>query len=153
MDILAALFAQTAPSARAFFSGNLCATAQFTESGYLHLLKSGELTLSRTGAADIVINEPMLLFFPRGRAHRFTGTGDGGADLVCAKVDLGGDAGNPIGEGLPELILLPLAEHPLLRPVCDLLLAEGFGERDGRQAAIDHLFDGRPPSTICSIIF
>lgn len=141
MDIFAALFAQTAPSARAFFAGNLCTAAQFTECGYLHLLKKGELTLSRTGEEDITISEPMLLFFPRGRAHRFTGAAEGGADLVCAKVDLGGDVGNPIGEGLPELILLPLSDHPALGPICDLLLAEGFGENDGRQAAIDHLFD------------
>ena len=141
MDNFAALFAHAAPSARAFFSGNLCNTAQFTECGYLHLVKRGELTLSRTGVADIKISEPMLLFFPRGRAHSFKTPTEGGADLVCAKVDLGSDVGNPIGEGLPELILLPLAEHPALGPVCDLLLAEGFGENDGRQAAIDYLFD------------
>ncbi len=141
MDIFAALFAHTAPSARTFFTGNLCATAQFTEGGYLHFLKSGALTMSRAGESDIILNEPMLLFFPRRRAHRFTGAAEGGADLVCAKVDLGGDTGNPIGEGLPDLVLLPLAQHPTLGPACDLLLVEGFGENDGRQAAIDHLFD------------
>ena len=70
MDIFAALFAHTAPSARTFFAGNLCATAQFTECGYLHLLKSGTLTLSRTGETDIILNEPTLLFFPR-RLERF----------------------------------------------------------------------------------
>lgn len=141
MDIFAALFAHTAPSARTFFAGNLCATAQFTECGYLHLLKSGTLTLSRTGETDIILNEPTLLFFPRRLAHRFTGAAEGGADLVCATVDLGGDTGNPIGSGLPDLVVLPLADHAALRPVCDLLLVEGFGENDGRQAAIDHLFD------------
>ena len=141
MDIFAALFAHTAPSARTFFTGNLCTTAQFADCGYLHLLKSGALTLSRSGEADLILNEPTLLFFPRGQAHRFTGAAEGGADLVCAKVDLGGDNGNPIGEGLPELILLPLAEHLALAPICDLLVAEGFGESDGRQPAIDHLFD------------
>lgn len=141
MDNLAALFAHTAPSVRALFSGNLCNAAQFTECGYLHLLRKGELTLSRTGAADIKISEPMLVFFPRGRAHSLTAPPEGGADLVCAKVDLGGDVGNPIGEGLPELVLFPLAEHPAMGPVCELLLAEAFGEDDGRQAAIDHLFD------------
>ena len=48
MDIFAALFAHTAVSARTFFTGNLCTTAQFADCGYLHLLKSGALTLSWT---------------------------------------------------------------------------------------------------------
>jgi hypothetical protein len=66
MDLFAALFAHTAPTAQTFFSGNLRATAQFTERGHLHLLKAGALTLSQSGAADIVVSEPSLLFFPRG---------------------------------------------------------------------------------------
>lgn len=141
MDLFSALFAHAAPTARTFFTGNLCSTVQFTERGHLHLLKGGALTLSRDGMTDITVDEPTLVFFPRGQSHRFTGTGDEGADLVCATVELGGEAGNPIGEGLPALVLLPLASHPALRPVCDLLVAEGFGEDDGRQAAIDRLFD------------
>lgn len=141
MDPFAALFAHAAPTARTFYAGNLCETAQFAECGHLHLLKGGALTVSQSGEPDIVVVEPTLLFFPRGRAHRFTGAAEGGADLVCATVDLGGDAGNPIGEGLPELILLPLAAHPALAPVCDLLVAEGFAEGNGRQAALDRLFD------------
>lgn len=141
MDMFAALFAHTAPTARTFFSGNLRATAQFTERGHLHLLKAGALTLSQSGAADIVVSEPSLLFFPRGRAHRFTGAAAAGADLVCATVDLGSDTGNPIGEGLPDLVLLPLSAHPAVGPVCALLIAEGFAEDDGRQVAIDRLFD------------
>jgi AraC-like DNA-binding protein len=141
IDPFAALFDHAAPVARTFFSGNLCATAQFTECGHLHLLKGGALTLSQAGAPDIDVTEPTLLFFPRGRAHRFTGAADGGADLVCATVDLGDGVGNPIGEGLPELVLLPLASHLSLGPVCDLLVAEGFAENSGRHAAIDRLFD------------
>ena len=141
MDLFAALFAHTMPVARTFFSGNLCATADYAGAGHLHLLKSGGLTLSRTGAADIAITEPTLLFFPRVCAHRITAAAAGGADLVCASVDMGSDTGNPIGEGLPELVVLSLAAHSALRPICDLLLAEGFAEHDGRQAAIDRLFE------------
>ena len=141
MDIFAALFSHSAPTARTFFTGTLCTTAQFTECGHLHLLKGGALTLSQSGTPDIAVSEPTLLFFPRGRAHRFTAADEGGADLVCATIDLGGTVGNPIGEGLPELVLLPLASHPALGPVCDLLTAEGFAEDDGRQVAIDRLFD------------
>jgi AraC-like DNA-binding protein len=142
MDHFAALFAHAAPSARAFFVGNLCETTQFTaECGHLHLFKGGALTLGQAGSPDIALSEPTLLFFPRGRAHCFTVDPTRGADLVCATVDLGGAEGNPIGEGLPELVVLPLAAHPALAPVCDLLIAEGFSYGDGRQVALDRLLD------------
>jgi AraC-like DNA-binding protein len=141
MDPFAALFAHVAPRARTFFTGKLCQTAQFTDEGHLHLLKGGELTVVQTGQGDLQLDEPTLLFFPRGRVHSFAVNADRGADLVCATIELGGAEGNPIGQGLPELVVLALASHPALTPVCDLLLAEAFSERGGRQAALDRLFD------------
>ncbi len=141
MDPFAALFAHVTPRARTFFTGTLCQTAQFSDAGHLHLLKGGELTLVQTGQSDLRLNEPTLLFFPRGRVHSFAANPERGADLVCATVELGGAEGNPIGQGLPELVVLPLASHPALTPVCDLLLGEAFCERGGRQAALDRLFD------------
>jgi AraC-like DNA-binding protein len=107
----------------------------------LHLLKGGELTVAQTGQGDLQFGEPTLLFFPRSRVHSFAVNPERGADLVCATVALGGAEGNPIAQGLPELVVLPLASHPALAPVCDLLLGEAFSERGGRQAALDRLFD------------
>lgn len=142
MDHLAALLAHATPTARTFFTGKLCQDFDFTEAGgHLHLFRSGAVTLSGTGAADVTLCEPTLLFLPRRRPHRFLVDPERGADLACAHVELGSEAGNPIGQGLPGLIVLPLADHPGLAPVCELLLAEAFGESDGRQAALDRLFD------------
>lgn len=141
MDHFAALFAHVTPTARTFFAGNLCETTQFAEFGYLHLLKGGALTLTQSGAADIAVSEPTLLFFPRPRAHGFTIGSQRGADLVCATIDLGSDRGNPISQGLPDLVMLPLDSHPTLKPACELLVTEGFADSDGRQAALDRLFD------------
>lgn len=141
MDPFAALFAHITPRARTFFAGNLCQTMQFTDEGHLHLLKGGALTVAQAGRDDLQLDEPTLLFFPRGRLHSFTVNPERGADLVCAIVELGGAEGNPIGQGLPELVVLPLASHPALAPVCDMLVDEAFSERGGRQAALDRLFD------------
>ena len=38
-------------------------------------------------------------------------------------------------------MVLPLASHPALAPICDLVLGEAFSERSGRQEALDRLFD------------
>ena len=141
MDPFAALFAHTTPRARTFFTGTLCKTVQYPDVGHLHFLKDGKLTLVQSGQSDLRVDEPTLLFFPRGRAHSFVVNPERGADLVCATVELGGAEGNPIGQGLPELVVLPLVSHPALAPICDLLLGEAFSERGGRQEALDRLFD------------
>ena len=141
MDPFAPLFAHVTPRARTFFTGTLCKTVQYPEVGHLHFLKGGELILVQTGRNDLRFDEPTLLFFPRGHAHGFVVDPERGADLVCATVELGSAEGNPIGQGLPELVVLPLASHPALAPICDLLLGEAFSDRDGRQEALDRLFD------------
>jgi AraC-like DNA-binding protein len=141
MDPFAALFAHVTPRARTFFTGNLCQSAKFTDGGHLHLLKGGALRVTQVGAADFKLSEPTLLFFPRGRAHGFKVDPERGADLVCATIELGGAEGNPIGQGLPELVVLPLAAHPALAPACDLLVGEAFSDGGGRQVALDRLFD------------
>ena len=141
MDPFAALFAHVAPTARTFFTGTLCQTLQFTDVGHLHLLKAGLLRVTQDGEADLELVEPTLLFFPRGRIHSFVVDPEGGADLVCATVELGGAEGSPIAQGLPECVVLPLAAHPALEPVCNLLIGEAFSEGGGRQTALDRLFD------------
>ena len=141
MDPFASLFAHVTPRARTFFTGTLCKTVQYPEVGHLHLLNGGELTLVQTGQSDLRFDEPTLLFFPRGRAHGFVVDPERGADLVCAPVELGSAEGNPIGQGLPALVVLPLASHPALAPICGVLLDEAFSERSGRQEALDRLFD------------
>lgn len=141
MDPLAALFAHAKPTARTFFTGTLCQSVEFPVGGHLHLLKAGRLTLRHGDEPDVTLTEPTLLFYPRTRPHRFVVDPERGADLACATIDLGGAAGSPIGDGLPPLVVLPLADHPALRPACELILGEAFGPGAGRQAALDRLFD------------
>ena len=141
MDPFAALFAHATPRARTFFTGTLCKTVQYPDVGHLHFLRGGTLTLVQSGQRDMSVEEPTLLFFPRGRAHGFVVDPQRGADLICATVELGGAEGNPIGQGLPELLVLPLSSHAALAPICELLLGEAFAEHGGRQEALDRLFD------------
>lgn len=141
MDHLSSLFAHFTPSARTFFSGNLCRTAEFGTGGHLHLFKGGKLTLAQQGSDDVVLTEPTVLFFPRGRAHRFVTDPEIGADLACAYVDLGGEFDNPVARSLPAFVMVTLAGNPALAQTCELLWSEAFAEADGKQAALDHLFD------------
>ena len=149
MDKLTPLFARFAPTARVFYTGNLCSTKDYFESdgvGHLHLLRSGQLRVASgvTGSspADLLtIDQPSVLFYPRPRSHRLQADEGNGANLLCATVDLGIEMRNPLVMALPAVLVVPLQEVTAIAPTLDLLFAEAFGDRCGRQAALDRLIE------------
>lgn len=141
MDPFNVLFAHITPSARSFFVGNLCTAATFAETGHLHLLRAGAVTVVESDKSALRLTEPTLLFYPRARSHDFRVKSGESADLICARIDLGGEQGNPVGTGLPERIVLPLASQPSLQPISNLIMIEAFTEGGGRQVALDRLFE------------
>ena len=143
MDRLSALFSRFTPTARVFHSGLLCQTVNFDAQdgvGYLHLLRAGPLRVVSKGLPVRTLTEPTALFYPRACDHRFVIPGDG-AELLCATVELGSDAHNPLSRALPAQVALPLRSLPALGPTLELLFAEGLGKQCGRQAALDRLME------------
>lgn len=143
MDHFEALFRHGVPSARTFFSGNLCEGVGFENAdglGYLHILHGGRLLVSGNGP-PFELTRPSLLLLPRPTAHRFEPDADVGADLVCATIRLGGEQTNPIAVGLPDLIVIPFDSSPTIAPTLELLLGEASAGNDGRQVALDRLFE------------
>ena len=144
MDHFLALFNQVTPTARAFFSGNLCRLTDFDDPdrlGYLHILRAGTLRVDRPGVASVTLSEPSLLFAPRHAPHSFVPDGESGVDLVCATVELGGNQGSPVAQSLPAMMIVPIAHVETMAPTLDLLMREAFDARDGRQFALDRLFE------------
>ena len=77
------------PTARMFFSGNLCTLTQGSEAdglkqGTMHLLSRGELQLTRKGFAPLNVRAPSVLLLPRALEHWVQGSGPQGVDLKCA---------------------------------------------------------------------
>lgn len=99
------------------------------------------MRLGRIGHDAIEIDEPAILPLPRNAPHAFEVDAVRGADLVCATIQIGGGLGSPVAAGLPDLIVIRLAEIATLAPTLDLLLDEAFAARDGRQVALDRLFE------------
>ncbi len=144
MDRLSALFERFTPKARVFYTGNLCQLADFDaddDIGYIHILKSGRLTVSSQRGPDMLFDEPTVMFLPRSRFHRFLPDASCGSDLVCASVDLGGRRGNPLALGLPDMILIPFHQIKELSATIGLLMDEAFSEQSARQAALDRLME------------
>jgi AraC-like DNA-binding protein len=139
MDRLSPFFSNFTLSAKVFFSGRICGTSpdHATRSvGHLHVLRSGVLNILNQGGKPTVLREPTVLLYPRPGEHTFQTEG---AEIVCAFVDFGAGTLNPLLAALPQLLTVPLSAVPGLAPTVDLLFAEAFEERDGRQAAVDRL--------------
>ena len=141
-DRLEALLYRFEPRARVFYTGNFCSLVNFDArpgTGHLHLLRGGLMEVIGPEGRSDLLSEPSLLFFPGAARHQLRASHEGGVDLICASVLFGQDFGNPLVNGLPPLIILPLASAPSLASVLELLFNEAFGTQCGRGAALDRL--------------
>lgn len=141
-DRLAPLLQRFELKSRVFYAGNLCSLVNFDAVegvGHLHLLRGGHLQLTAPDGRVHDFDEPSLIFFPRATHHRLHANQGDGADLVCASVELGASLGNPLVQGLPSPLVLPLGEVPSLDGVLQALFLEAFAEGSGREAALSRL--------------
>lgn len=142
MDPLSPVFARFSLSARVFYSGMLCGVADFDNAqgvGILHVLRRGRLRVVQPGARGLELDQPTLLFYRQPVLHRFEVDDSAGADLVCAFIDFGSGAGNPVLQGLPDVVAVPMAHIAGVESALALLFDEAFAQRSGREAAIDRL--------------
>jgi AraC-like DNA-binding protein len=141
-DAFATLLRGFKLKSRVFFAGQLCGAAQQdirSGQGHLHMLRRGPMQVQGPQGQSLSLSQPSVLFLPRPTAHQLSSDERGGADLVCATVELGAQFGNPLVAALPELMVLPLAALPALHGVLDALFAEAFAQEPGREAALDRL--------------
>lgn len=139
-DVLQPLFEHFRIRARTFFSGNLCTVAGFDQSngqGDLHLVRRGGGEVRyQGGRPSLRIQEPGLLFYPRGLPHYLVPEEPEGLDVVCASITFGSGVGRQLATALPDVMQLGLEE---VGPLADLLFQEAFGISEGRQAVVDRL--------------
>ena len=130
--------------ARGFHAGPLCGIHEFGVRpgiGQLHLVRRGPLEAHHGAAGVERIEQPSLIFYPRPLQHRFVCDDRRGADMACADIELGAGADTPIAAALPPVLVLPLTALPGAGGLLDLLFAEAFAERCGRQQVVDRLFE------------
>lgn len=141
-DRLSAILEHFELRARVFHSGSMCGVATFDEekgSGHLHLLRSGQLRVESPGAAAIELKQPTLLFYPRAAPHRLRSEEKAPVDLLCASIDFGPAALNPLLASLPPMLLIPLQQASILDKTLELLFSEAFAQHCGRQVALNRL--------------
>lgn len=139
MDRLSPFLSHFTLTARVFLAGHVCGTTsdhRTKTAGHLHVLRSGSVKILNKGGELTVLREPTVLLYPRPQEHTFE---TDGADIVCAFVEFGAGMLNPLATTLPNYLAVSLSSLPELEPTVELLFAEAFGTRDGKQTAVDRL--------------
>ena len=143
-DLLSPVLTHFSVQARVFYAGSLCGHAAFDEAenmGFLHLLRSGTVRLRDHDGFAETLSEPTLLFYSRPLTHVLDTDPVIGADIACASVDFENKAFNPIALALPPRFQCALGELDQSQAVLELLFAEAFAARPGRQEVLNRLFE------------
>lgn len=144
MDRLSTLLAQFGMHASTVLAGPLPAElfiAGSERTARLHLLRHGELWFQLGQQQVVRITEASLLLLPRPTAHRLTALAGSQAELVSATLSFDGGLDNPLTLALPDYLLIPLRDIPMLHSNLDWLFAEAFAAHCGKNAVLNRLFE------------
>lgn len=124
-----------------FFSGNLCGIQSFDtpNSGHLHLLRTGSITLQQSNGSKLFINEPTVIFIPRPVGHRIISQHTDNTQLVCATVVIESISRNLLFEALPNLLYLPLNVERNIGRTTEWIFEEAFAQSVTRLVMLDKL--------------
>ena len=141
MDRLSSLLSPMSLAARVYFSGQLCLVSEIVQhasESHVHVLRSGRLRIHHPDGTAVALDQPSIVFFPQGGAHKLEPLGEG-CDLVCASLDPGREVRTALLSSMPACLVLPLAQSAGLLATLNLLFEEAFNPRCGKQAALDRL--------------
>ncbi|WP_457394026.1 cupin domain-containing protein [Roseateles sp. P5_E1] len=146
LDRLSPLFERFRVRASLFHAGPLCGVTHFDAGpgrGFLHVMRNGEMEVRHARATGLIerlwVREPSLVFYPRPLAHDFHNAPTEGSDFVCATLDF--EAGHPLVQALPPLVVLPLAQVDGIDATLSLLFGEAERVRCGQRLLADRLFE------------
>lgn len=144
MDSLSALLEHLDFSAEVFFTGKLCGLQAFDEdgqSGTLHFVRQGSMTLVTDQGNELRLTPSSLVFLPEGIKHRLNVKDHGDAELVCANVRMPAHQRIALAGHLPRIICIRVEDDADLSETARLLFTEAFEARHGRQIMINRLCD------------
>lgn len=144
MDRLSTLLAQFGMHATTVFAAPMPAELTIAASEHcarLHLVRHGDVLFQRGQQKMVRICQPSLLLLPRPATHRLLAPAGSQAELVSATLSFDGGLDNPLTLALPDYLLLPLSDIPLLHSNLDWLFAEAFAAHCGKNAVLNRLFE------------
>lgn len=105
---------------------------------HLHLLRQGVLEVPDPAGGGVHLRQPSAVFYPRSWRHRIVAD-TSGAEVLSAAIDFGSGDENPLLQGLPAMMCLPLSEMPSLDATFGILFVEATSRRCGHSTVLDRL--------------
>lgn len=143
MDDLGKIINHITLSAEVFYSGNLCGIQAIggSDSGHLHILESGKLTIITNEGHKVCLDTPSVIFIPSGTEHKIISSESDQANLICALVKFNASNCSSLIKSLPQFIYYEINSSESIGQTAKWLFDEAFGEQSGRQVMIDKLAD------------
>lgn len=144
MDKLSTLLGRYTFSARVFFNGDFCNTNEFAEdrqAGHLHLVREGPVVFVHEDGTSLRVDEPSMVFYPRGMKHGLEVPPGATANLLCAMIAFDKGGANPLAGMLPDCIRLRLGDMTPMRHTLELLFCEASQGGQGHEVILDRLCD------------
>jgi AraC-like DNA-binding protein len=104
-------------------------------------VRKGPVVFTHLHGEALRIEEPAMVFYPRGMRHGLEVPDGASATLLCARIVFEDRNANPLVRVLPDCMHIPLRELEPLRHTLDLLFAEASHARQGREVILDRLCD------------
>lgn len=140
MDRLTPFFERFPARMDTFFAGSLHRRHDAAEDGArgeIHCVRSGKLDVLADGRLIARIEEPAVIFSPRGCTHALVP--DPVAEVVSARFDFGQVFDNPLVLIDPGVVVIPMSQAPEIVATHALLMEEGLSQRCARGFAVDRL--------------
>jgi AraC-like DNA-binding protein len=140
MDRLTPFFERFPAHMHVCFAGRLEGRYEADRSvthGHIHCIQSGRLSVHADGESFAWIDEPAVVFSPRGDAHALVAETTG--EMVSARFEFGQAFDNPLIHIDPGIVVIRLSEAPDIVSTHALLMEEGLSQRCARGFAVDRL--------------
>jgi len=140
MDRLTPFFERFPARMDVFFSGRLLSRYDAAEDGTrgeIHCIRSGTLSVVSGGRRLAHVDQPAVVFSPRGCAH--TLVPDPIAEVISARFEFGQAFDNPLVLIEPAVVVITMSDAPEILAAHSLLMEEGLSQRCAKGFAVDRL--------------
>lgn len=140
MDRLTPFFERFPARMDVFFSGRLVDrydAADHGARGEIHCIRSGTLSVIVDGVRIARVEEPAVIFSPRGHVHSLVP--EPTAEVVSARFEFGQAFDNPLILIEPAVVVITMSQAPEILAAHHLLMEEGLSQRCAKGFAVDRL--------------
>lgn len=144
MDELSALLQDLDFNAEVFFSGSLCGLEAFDKqenTGLLHVLKSGSMTMFTEQGHELTVDQPAVIFLPSSSQHRIQIKEFSEAELVCANIHFQARQKAILVDNLPGFLCIDIEQSQNINAAANAIFTEAFNADYGRHLMINRLCD------------